>query len=440
MTPNPLIAELISHKWAMEEFALKAFFEQMTHWRSDAGNTSAAVVDKQKIIQIKNGIALIKISGVLLKSVPDWVRDWGIEATGYDEINDQLRSAMGNEEVTGIHLQVSSPGGVVDGLADTADAILAAREQKQVTATIEDLGASAAYWLSSQAEIIEAGRTTEVGSIGVYTVYADMTKRAEEMGIKVIVIKSGEHKGMGVPGAEITDVQIEAVQEIVDQIADSFISAVAAGRGKKKSQVREWATGRLWIAKTALEMGLIDKVTVNNVNQNIKGEQSMDEQIGTNEQTETEVRAKVEQEKAAEEKTKAQEEKMNKLAVEGVKLDERERLSRLKAAFPDDLEFALKAYEDGKNVQEAKAEYCEVLEKRLKEKTSTEAKGKVTGAAAIAGGATDEETSDDFIATAKELAKTEKIKLGAAYKRVAKEQPELYQAHVARLGLVRLEK
>ena len=429
MTPNPLIAELMNHKWAMEESALKAFFEMNLSTLIEEAGKSAAV-NKPAGMKINNGIAKIKISGVLLKTVPDWLRYWGIEATGYDEITGQLQKALKNEEVTGIHLQVSSPGGEVDGLAETADMIFAARSEKPVTATIEDLGASAAYWLASQAETIEAGRTAEVGSIGVYTVYADMSKRAEDMGIKVIVIKSGEHKGMGVPGAEITDMQIKAVQEVVDQLADTFISAVAAGRGKKKSEVEGWASGRLWIAKTAQDMGLIDTVTVNTV-QNQEGIKTKGKSM----------EKEKENQEAIEAKAKEQEEKMNKLAVEEAKLEERERLSKLKETFPDDLEFALKAFSEGKSVQEAKAEYCDVLQARIKDVEAkvvkVKVKEKTAGAPPISNEDNDNEGQVSFVEAAKELAKTEKIKLGEAYKRVAREQPELYQAHIAGLGLQR---
>jgi len=83
-----------------------------------------------------------------------------------------------------------------------------------------------------------------------------------------------------------------------------------------------------------------------------------------------------------------------------------------------------------------------VLSARLKEKT--DAAATAANAAAVTAGAKAVETEDtdsegrvNFVTAAKELAKAEKIKLGEAYKRVAREQPELYQAHIAGLGLQR---
>lgn len=42
-------------------------------------------------------------------------------------------------------------------------------------------------------------------------------------------------------------------------------------------------------------------------------------------------------------------------------------LSALKKAFPDDLKFAVKAFESGQSVQEAKADYCDVLGEKCKD-------------------------------------------------------------------------
>ena len=432
MTPNPFLSELMTHKWAMEEEALKAFFEVAIPSLIEQAGTSKAV-NKTTSLNITDGIATIKISGVLLKSVPAWLRYWGIEATGYDEINGQLREALKSDEVTGIHLQVSSPGGEVDGLADTADAIFSARNQKPVTATIEDLGASAAYWLSSQAGTIRASRTTEVGSIGIYTVHVDQSKRAEELGFKVIVIKSGEHKGMGVPGAEITDTQIEAVQEVVNQIADSFISAVAAGRNKKFNDVKEWATGRLWIAKTAQKMGLIDTVTINNQQENnkiIKGVNSMDHE---QELAEVKAREKVEKEKLAEvtAQAKVDVEKAAEEARKSERDNQNKRLMEFKAAFPDDLEFAMDACGRGLSVTEAKAERYDTVNKQLKEtkEKASEKKEKVTGARPLSTEDTDSEASGDFMAEARQLVEDKKAKnLTQAMRKLARSNPALYEA------------
>lgn len=423
MRINPLVAELQNCKWAMEESALRVLFERLSELKQDSALQYIAVDKKPAPLQVIDGVAVINISGVLLKEVPYWFRWWGIEATSYGDIKAQIDQAIKFEKVTSIELHISSPGGVLDGLADTADAVLDARGKKPVTAVIEDLGASAAYWLASQANTISANRTAEVGSIGVYTAYIDSSKRAEDMGYKVIVIKSGEHKAMGVVGAEITDEQIEAVQDVVDKLADNFVSAVAAGRGVDKKKIETLATGRLWISADAKKIGLIDTVNqmkIENVTSSIKETKGMEK-----EQTKTEAAGREDFDISAEVKK----------AAEELLAADRKRLSALRAEFPDDPGFALAQYEKGSDVTQAKAEYCDVLKEKLADAGKTET---AAGAAPLSGSEEGNEKTIDFNAAAKALAKEEGIKLGDAYKRIARERPDVYYNYVDNIPQVNI--
>jgi len=417
-----ILTEIQTHKWAMEPTALKAFVEKVANLSAVSVITSVTVDMPKKILQVVDGVAKIKISGVLIKSVPGWIRLFGFDATGYDEITGQIAEALDDNEVSAIELIVSSPGGTVAGVTEAADAIFNARNIKPVTAVVEDLAASGAYWLTSQAQSITAGRTAEIGSIGVYSVYYDWTGFDEKAGIKTIVIRSGEHKGMGFD--TITDNQIAAVQEIIDGLAGQFIDSVAAGRNKSTETIKELATGKLWIAEKAREMGLIDIVTIkkNNNNQNT-GESVMANEKQTN-QSEEEVKAKVEA---------AAEEAKQKHAS-----DEKKRLAELKGAFPNDLEFAIEQFEAGASLIEAKAAFADVLQKKLdeKEKEEEKEKGKEAGADPLKSvDSAGEGDGDNFVTLGKKMAKEEKIPLGQAYKKLAREQPELHKAYKESLGL-----
>jgi len=405
----------------MEPRALKGLAEQMATLEVSGILSSVAVARQPKELKVDNGVAIINVSGVLLKSVPGWLRLWGLNATGYDEIREQVSAALANKAVSGIHLVIDSPGGIIDDLEKTAEALYRGRQQKPLTATINSLGASAAYWIASQAETIDTDElNTEVGSIGVYTVYADWTKLDEKIGLKVVVIRSGEHKGMGIDG--ITENQIAAVQENIDSIAENFINAVARGRGKDAESIRELATGQLWMAAKARELGLIDSVTVqtNQSSQSdIKGAVIM--------KTEEEVKAE-----QAEQVAKAETAAVN---------NERIRMSQLKTEFADDPQFAMKACTEGWTVAEAKAEYTDVLREKLRtqdaeHKSEMENRNSQTsdGAEAIATGDTDEGTEGDFMAEARELAETKKITVTAAMKKLARTKPALHQAFLGKCG------
>ena len=417
---NMFLSNFVASKWAAEPMWLESFITQISELKVTESLADIEVAVKPRTYSVIGGRAVINISGVLLKTVPGWLRFWGIEATGYDEIQAQIGQALADESIQGIHLQVSSPGGIIDGLVDTADAIFGARSSKKITATIEDLGASAAYWLTSQAETIEANRTTEVGSIGVYTVYLDSSKAAEDEGFKVVLIKSGEHKGMGIPGVEITAEQIASVQANIDAIADQFVDSVARGRSMDAGDIRKLATGRLWIAAEAKKLGLIDRVTKATQHSSSNTIQSKGESVM---KTEDEIKAE-----QAEQIEKASTE-----AASDAVGEERKRTAAIRDAFADDPEFAIKAVTDGLSVADAKAAYCDVLREKLKTQAAKTpaANERSQGAEAIATGDTDGAGSGDFMAEARELAETKKITVTAAMKKLARTRPNLHQAFLS---------
>ena len=120
--------------------------------------------------------------------------------------------------------------------------------------------ASAGLHVTSQASRIIARRGALIGSIGTYAILVDSSAYAEEQGIKVHVIKAGEHKGVGTWGAPITEAQLAEIQSRVDRAAATFVAAVASGRRMSVARVQALATGATWEADEAMSLGLIDEI------------------------------------------------------------------------------------------------------------------------------------------------------------------------------------
>ena len=171
-----------------------------------------------------------------------------------------VRAATRDSDVRGILLHVDSPGGLVDGTADLASDVRTAAAAKPVHAFAEDLMASAAYWVGSQADRVSATPTSFIGSIGVVAVVDDFSKKFEMEGVETHVVATGDYKGAFVAGAPIPEEHLEQLQSEVDDIHAHFVAAVKKGRGKPISDVREVADGRVHIAAKALDLGLIDAV------------------------------------------------------------------------------------------------------------------------------------------------------------------------------------
>ena len=194
-------------------------------------------------------LAVVSLTGPLMKS-----RSSSGGGTSTVAARRQIRAAARDGDVSGILLRIDSPGGTVAGTDLLAREVMEARRSKPVVAQIEDVGASAAYWVASQAGRVYASTPTAmVGSIGTYMA---VEKRAAG---ELVVFRSGPHKGAGIDG-EITEEQAAHLQGVVDGLQQQFSEAVASGRRLKSEQVAEVATGATWLAGQALALRLIDGV------------------------------------------------------------------------------------------------------------------------------------------------------------------------------------
>lgn len=199
------------------------------------------------------GLAMIAVEGAMTKGSTKF-------GTSTLAVRKAVRAATRDSEVKAIMLAIDSPGGTTAGTQELAADIEAANRVKPVYAHIDDLGASAAYWVASQARRITAGPTAQIGSIGTMAVVEDLSGLAEKKGIVVHVIATGPFKGAGTPGTKITDDQLAYLQTRVDALNEHFLAAVSRGRNVPAPVVKDWSDGRVWIADQAKHMGLIDEV------------------------------------------------------------------------------------------------------------------------------------------------------------------------------------
>lgn len=200
------------------------------------------------------GVAVLAIRGVLTKG-GGW---WGPSTV---ELRQAVRQLARDEQVRGVVLAIDSPGGTVAGTEELAREVAELSRAKPTAAVIEDLGASAAYWIATQArEVYATGPTSLVGSIGTYLGVYDFSAMFEQVGVRAIRIATGPHKGAGMLGTEITAEQQAEFQRIVDAIQESFSAAVATARGLDAESLAAVTTGTVWTAREAERLGLIDGI------------------------------------------------------------------------------------------------------------------------------------------------------------------------------------
>ena len=208
-------------------------------------------------IQKHGNVAVVSLEGPMVKNA-GFLRFFGF--AGSKETQRAIEAAASDDDIETILLNIDSPGGSVDGLAELTDATAAAAREKTVIAQVSGMAASAAFMVASQASKIFAGRMDLIGSIGTRMLLFDLSKMFEEAGIKAIPVDTGKFKSAGALGTEITDEQIADFQRIVDAFFDDFVAAVANGRSMSEKKVREVGDGRIFLAREAIEIGLIDGI------------------------------------------------------------------------------------------------------------------------------------------------------------------------------------
>lgn len=245
--------------WACEE---RRFQETLAHVRTPellAAHMAAVAAAPGSV-----GDYLVSDGGVAIVDMVGTMTKFGSSLSqmryGTIGIRRSIRKAAADDAISAILLRVDSPGGTVAGTSDLADDVARAAKDKPVVAFIEDMGASAAYWVASQATRVVANRGALVGSIGTYLIVQDFSEAFAKEGIKTHVIRAGAFKGAGVEGAPVTAEDIAELQRVVTSINEIFVSSVASGRRLGMEFARALADGRVHVGAEAVSLGLVDGI------------------------------------------------------------------------------------------------------------------------------------------------------------------------------------
>lgn len=250
----------LDRHWSIEPVAWSTItrvpFERMQAVCAATPESILAV--EQPPLQVKDGLAIISIKGVLTKNPGFFQMLFGGTSTAM--ATRAVQAAGADPDVKSVLLEIDGPGGSTDGLAELGDAVWELRQKKRVIAQVCGMAASAHYYVASQAHQIYAHRMDMIGSIGTKIILLDASKAFKEEGLETVVIDTGEFKSAGALGTEITEAQRADFQRVVDAFFDDFVNMIARGRGMSKAKVREAADGRMFLPDEAQGMGLINGV------------------------------------------------------------------------------------------------------------------------------------------------------------------------------------
>ena len=182
------------------------------------------------------------------------------QITNIDKILADIQSAALDNNIKGVLLQVDSPGGALAPSIELSMAIKRLNKLKPVIAYASGSMTSGSYYASIWTKKIIANPGAFIGSIGVLFQAPNIKQLADKLGISEQIITAGEYKQMGTFTREWTPKERGALEELIGDAYELFITDVANARGLKKEDAKEFANARVFIAQKAKNRGLIDEV------------------------------------------------------------------------------------------------------------------------------------------------------------------------------------
>lgn len=248
--------------WAMTEPALRQLLAiaQRVNDRPEVVEAHLGrPLQNTETVTVRDGVATVPVTGPLFRYANLFTRISG--ATSYQVLGTELGRAIEDPQVRAILLNIDSPGGEVNGVADLGALLYAARGAKPIVAYVGGLGASGGYWIASAAERVLAAPTAILGSIGVrMSASRPAPGRDAARGIETFeFVSSQSPKKNADPG---TDAGRTQIQTMVDQLAQVFIDTVAQHRGVSAATVaRDFGQGDVFVGQAAVDAGLADGIS-----------------------------------------------------------------------------------------------------------------------------------------------------------------------------------
>ena len=237
MKRNPILIVLLT---AVELGGL--LFAVMFITSSLSGRRTAAALS----VVGTDRVALVKINGMLISS---------------EHVVEELNEYADDPSIKAVVIRIDSPGGGVVVSQEIYNAVRhAKKEGKKVVVSMGSVAASGGYYIAAAADKIAANPGTLTGSIGVIMEFANVEKLLEKIGVKGVVVKAGEYKDMGSPFRDMTPQERKLLQDVIDDVHNQFVKAVAEGRNLPESDVRAIADGRIFTGQQALALKLVDQM------------------------------------------------------------------------------------------------------------------------------------------------------------------------------------
>lgn len=206
---------------------------------------SLAIAVVQKNIPLRDRIALVRVEGPIMDS---------------KDTIDEIKEYVKDTSIRAILLRIDSPGGAVAPSQEIYEEVKKAVTKKKVVVSMGSLAASGGYYIASPSTRIIANPGTLTGSIGVIMEIPNIEGLMSKIGVRTEIIKAGQHKDIGNIFRTMKKEEKEMLEQVMANVHEQFIRAVAQGRRMDIEKIRKIADGRIFTGEQAVDLGLVDEL------------------------------------------------------------------------------------------------------------------------------------------------------------------------------------
>ncbi|MCM1319659.1 MAG: signal peptide peptidase SppA [Muribaculaceae bacterium] len=248
------IVDKLEYRHQFEERLSKAIGQDGDKLENCISPEELALQAPTETPQAEDQVAVLYACG----GIDDVMGGGGINST---TLVPQILELAHDDNVKALVLRVNSPGGSAFGSEQIWEALETFKKTgKPFIVSMGDYAASGGYYISCGADRIFANQLCITGSIGIFGLIPNVASLMDKLGINAEMVATNPNGVFPAIVRPLTEQQLEAMQQMVNNGYELFVSRCSEGRHIDIEKIKEIADGRPLPAAMAKSYGLVDEL------------------------------------------------------------------------------------------------------------------------------------------------------------------------------------
>ena len=181
---------------------------------------------------------------------------------GSQTVLEQIEELKKQDNLKALVLRINSPGGSYTASDEIRAALVGLKNEKNIPIVISmsNYAASGGYFISLAGDYIIADPASITGSIGVLGGKMVFKGLMEKLDIHWGDIKFGQNAGILSSNHKFSQSEREVFEKSLDVVYEDFTTKVSEARQIPMEEMDKVARGRVWLARSAIDVKLVDEL------------------------------------------------------------------------------------------------------------------------------------------------------------------------------------